>query len=247
MSEYMPPIGTWVTMMVMWTFLFLLNLGAVVLDVVVGLNWFVLINVIGVVGAPYMVLKSKQKYDETLAKRQQIRKERYERWLEQPAPSLTGESVTWAEYERQVERMLGTYEDPWAATLDYDQVVALALAERRRQESELAYRDGPEPHPDSLESYTKQFGDKIAHLYRIPPPAIDDRNPFRRSRPNKLDRLPPREWDTDDRMYHAVCCNRSPENQKRNLPDVCNCPRSAGGGVMRDDEPPEPRFQQIRG
>ena len=246
MSEYMPPIGTWVTMMVMWTFLFLLNLGAVVLDAVVGPNWFMLINVIGMVGAPYMVLKSKQKYDETLAKRQQIRRERYERWLEQPAPSLTGESVTWAEYEAEVEIILskkvGEGQDPFEVDLRPELVRKRALERRKRREAR-----GEQPHPDSLESYTKQFGDKIAHLYRIPPPAIDDRNPFRRSRPNKLDRLPPREWDTDDRMYHAVCCNRSPENQKRNLPDVCNCPRSAGGGVMRDDEPPEPRFQQIRG
>jgi len=190
MSEYMPPIGTWVTMMVMWTFLFLLNLGAVVLDVVVGLNWFVLINVIGMVGAPYMVLKSKQKYYETLAKRQQLRRERYERWLERPAPKLTDESVTWAEYEAEVEHILvrkvGKGQDPFEVDLRPELVRERALERRKRREAK------EEPHPDSLESYTKQFGDKIAHLYRIPPPQVDDQNPFRRPRPNRLDRLPPR-------------------------------------------------------
>ena len=193
-KPYMPTVGNWIWCMVMWTFLFLLNLGAIVFDLVVGVTWVMSFNVIGCFIAPVLVYKSHANYHAAIARRAEIRKERYQRWLDTPAPQLTQESVTWAEYEAQVERMLKDCEDPWAINLDHEQVTALALAERRRQESELAYRNGPEPHPDSLESYTKQFGDQIAHLYRIQPPTMSDderEKKFRKYR-NRLDRLPPR-------------------------------------------------------
>jgi hypothetical protein len=70
-------------------------------------------------------------YRSTRQRRQDVRRENFQAWLQEPVPPTPAHPITWEEFETEVERMLQESVDPLSEWVNYDYIVE-RIAERKR-------------------------------------------------------------------------------------------------------------------